>query len=192
MPRTDTRTRMVISAIDLLRERGADGVTLDAVLADSSTPRGSIYHHFPGGRDELVRTAGRTAANHITHLLGEAAQAGDPVAVLEQFAAFWKQALIDSDYKAGCPVAGLATNTTGTSADLIGLAEETFTDWTRLLIPVFERAGADKEQARSLTTMSLASVEGALLLCRANRSAQPLDDVITHLRPLLTSQVQAH
>lgn len=187
MPRSDTRARMVLSAVGLLRERGVDGVTLDAVLADSKAPRGSIYHHFPGGRNELVMTAGQAAAGYITHLLDELARTGDPVAMLERFAEFWKQSLIDTDYKAGCPVAGLAANTSEMSTELVLVAEDAFADWTRLLAAAFEAAGFEATRARSLATMTLASVEGAVLLCRTSRSAQPLDDVITHLRRLVAT-----
>lgn len=188
MPRSDTRARMVLSAVGLLRERGVDGVTLDAVLADSKAPRGSIYHHFPGGRDQLVRAAGRAAAGYITHLIDEAARTGDPVAMLERFAGFWKQSLIDTGYKAGCPVAGLAANASETSTGLVLVAEEAFAEWTRRLATAFEEAGFEATRARSLATMTLASVEGAVLLCRTSRSAQPLDDVVAHLRPLLADQ----
>jgi AcrR family transcriptional regulator len=178
---------MVLSAVGLLRERGVDGVTLDAVLADSKAPRGSIYHHFPGGRNELVLTAGQAAAGYIAHLLDDLAKPGDPVAMLERFAEFWKQSLIDTDYKAGCPVAGLAANTSEMSSELVLVAEDAFADWTRRLATAFEAAGFEATRARSLATMTLASVEGAVLLCRTSRSAQPLDDVITHLRPLVAT-----
>lgn len=54
--RGQTRPRMIESTIALLRERGAAGMTIDAVLEHSGAPRGSVYHHFPGGRRELLRT----------------------------------------------------------------------------------------------------------------------------------------
>ncbi|MBO0840210.1 MAG: TetR/AcrR family transcriptional regulator [Sciscionella sp.] len=185
MPRSNTRARMVLSAIGLLRERGVDGVTLDAVIADSGAPRGSIYHHFPGGRTELVMIAGRAAADFITQLIGEVAATGDPVAALESFADFWKRSLSASDYRAGCPIAGLAANSSAAAADVVGLAAETFASWTRHLTSAFERAGFESGKAASLATMTLASIEGAILLCRSSRSTRPIDDVITHLRPLL-------
>lgn len=183
--RTDTKARMVDSAITLLRERGVDGVTLDAVLADSGAPRGSIYHHFPGGRDELVITAARTATGYITHLIEAAADDGDLAAVLEQFADFWRQSLIASDFTAGCPAAGLATNAGKDAAAQLELANHTFTAWTEHLAVALERAGVPATEATSLATFAIAAIEGAILLCRSTRSSTPLDRVVQQLLRLI-------
>src|SRR5262245_46648220 len=106
--RDDTRQRMLGSALALLRERGANGVTLDAVLAHSGAPRGSIYHHFPGGRDQLVVEAAAIGGGLVTGILEH--NSGDPRAALNELLAFWKQLLHDSDYRAGCPVVALAVD----------------------------------------------------------------------------------
>ena len=95
-----------MSALALLRERGANGVTLDAVLAHSGAPRGSIYHHFPGGRDQLVVEAAAIGGDLVADILEH--NGGDPGAALNELVAFWKQLLHDSDYRAGCPVVALA------------------------------------------------------------------------------------
>lgn len=190
MARTSTKARMVTSAVRLLRERGVAGVTVDAVLADSGAPRGSVYHHFPGGRDEIVLAAGRQAAGFITGLLDEAVAQGDPLAALDAFTAFWKHALIDSDYGAGCPVAafgsGAGTGPAGDPRPLLDLAAETFTGWRERLAAAIESSGFTAGEAGALATTVIAAIEGAILLCRAHRSAQPLDDVTGALRSLLT------
>ncbi|MBV8292866.1 MAG: TetR/AcrR family transcriptional regulator, partial [Mycobacterium sp.] len=61
--RSDTRQKMLLSSVELLRERGAGGVTVDAVLSRSQAPRGSVYHHFPGGRSEIISDALKLAGD---------------------------------------------------------------------------------------------------------------------------------
>ena len=61
--RGDTRTKMLISAAEVMRERGAAGVTIDEVLTRSGAPRGSVYHHFPDGRGQILAEALRYAGD---------------------------------------------------------------------------------------------------------------------------------
>lgn len=173
---------MLASAVALLRERGASGVTVDAVLAHSGAPRGSVYHHFPGGRNELILGAVRQAGDHITGLIpGE----GPPRRVLEGFVAFWKQTLRDTDYLAGCPVVALAVDRRPELPDAGRLVGEIFTAWQEKLRQLLVADGAPEERARRLATLMVAAVEGAVILCRAPRDAGPLDDVLAELVPLL-------
>src|SRR5215813_11141185 len=70
--RVGTRTKMLISAAQLMRERGAAGVTIDAVLARSGAPRGSVYHHFPEGRNQILTEALQYAGEEITKVIDQA------------------------------------------------------------------------------------------------------------------------
>ena len=188
MSRTDTKARMVDSAVRILRERGVSGVTVDAVLTDSGAPRGSVYHHFPGGRDELVLTAGRTAAGFITGLLDEAVASRDLITALDAFIAFWKHTLTQTGYSAGCAVAALGGDAADDASELLRLAAETFTGWKDRLAAAIEAAGFTAGEAGALATTVIATVEGAIMLCRVHRSSQPLDDVSGPLRSLLTRE----
>jgi len=60
---------MLISAAEVLRERGAAGVTIDEVLARSGAPRGSVYYHFPEGRNQLLTEALQYAGEAITEVI---------------------------------------------------------------------------------------------------------------------------
>lgn len=186
MARTGTKARMVDSAMRILRERGVSGVTVDAVLADSGAPRGSVYHHFPGGRDELVLTAGREAADYITGLLSETVRNCDLLTALDLFIAFWKQTLIETGYGAGCPVAALGADSADDAAKLLDLAAATFDRWKESLAPAIEAAGFAPDEARVLAVTLISALEGAITLCRVYRSSQPLDDVAGPMRSLLT------
>lgn len=185
MSRTGTKARMTESAIALLREQGVPGVTIDAVLAHSGAPRGSVYHHFPGGRAELVLTAGRTAADFITELLREATSAGDPRQALEGFAAFWRASLEASDHRAGCPIVALAVGSRADEGGADDLVHETFARWQEQLGDLFRAQGRAPQEAAALATLVVAALEGAVVLCKAERSAEPLDRVTEQLLRLL-------
>ena len=105
--RGDTRTKMLISAAEVMRERGAAGVTIDEVLTRSGAPRGSVYYHFPDGRNQILAEALHYAGDAITADIDDAAGRGAKV-LLRQFVEFWERVLADSDFNAGCPVVAAA------------------------------------------------------------------------------------
>ena len=105
--RGDTRTRMLISAAEVMRERGAAGVTIDEVLTRSGAPRGSVYYHFPDGRNQILAEALQYAGDAITADIDDAAGRGAKV-LLRQFVDFWERVLAESDFHAGCPVVAAA------------------------------------------------------------------------------------
>lgn len=191
MARTDTKKRMVDSAVTLLSEHGAAAVTVDAVLAHSGAPRGSVYHHFPGGRNEIVLTAGRAAADTITRLLDQAAREDDPLSSLDTFVGMWKTVLEASDYKAGCPVVALSVDARDDLPEAASLVTETFATWQGRLAAMLRDAGCPPEQAAVLATVIVSGIEGAIVLCRAQRSAAPLDQVAAALRSLICSSLTA-
>ncbi|MFD9961583.1 TetR/AcrR family transcriptional regulator [Amycolatopsis sp. NPDC058986] len=179
-----SRQRMLDSAIALLRERGASGVSIDAVLARSGAPRGSVYHHFPGGRNELITSAVGQAGEFIGGLIDQAVADGDPRAVLDGFVAFWKRSLLDSGYRAGCPIVALAVDNREDLPEAAELVREIFARWHEKLRDLLVGEGVPTDRARRLATLAVAAIEGAVILCRAERSSVPLDDVVTEIAPL--------
>src|ERR1700746_3033072 len=78
--RRDTREKMLISAAEVMRERGAAGVNLDEVLPRSGAPRGSVYYHFPDGRNQILAEALRYSGDAITaDIDGAAGRGGEGV-----------------------------------------------------------------------------------------------------------------
>ncbi|SED18946.1 Uncharacterized HTH-type transcriptional regulator yxaF (plasmid) [Tsukamurella tyrosinosolvens] len=185
-PRRDTRRRMLLSAVDLMRERGAAGVTIDAVLERSGAPRGSVYYHFPGGRAELVADALDLAGDSITALI-EGASGDGAIQALHRFSAFWASVLRDSDFAAGCPVVSVAVGGSSEEDHLRPAVAETMGRWRDVLTAAMAVDGIESRAAASLATMAIASIEGAIILCRVQRSVEPLDDVIGYLEGLVTA-----
>ncbi|HEY6854670.1 MAG TPA: TetR/AcrR family transcriptional regulator [Mycobacterium sp.] len=186
--RRDTRRDMVLSAVEVLRERGADAVTLDAVLTRSGAPRGSIYHHFPGGRSEILSDALDFAGDAIAVRIERVAEAG-ATSALRDFSVFWKKILHDSDYTAGCPVVSVAvSNADEDGAQLASRARDIFQRWCDAMRRALVGDGLTPRTAERLATMVVASVEGAVVLCRARRDMGPLDDVVEELELLIDAE----
>lgn len=122
-----TRDRMLTSTISLLRERGSNGVTVDAVLAHSGAPRGSVYHHFPGGREELLLASVERAGEIVSGVLEQSLSAGDTASAIDRFVSMWKKWLRDSDFRAGCPVLATAIDTS--EAPLQDAVRKIFQRW---------------------------------------------------------------
>jgi TetR/AcrR family transcriptional repressor of lmrAB and yxaGH operons len=175
---TDSRQRMIQSAALLFRERGVEGTSFSDVIAHSGAPRGSIYHHFPDGKAQLVEETTRYAGDFIAGGLAAALEQKDPAAALRRFAAVWRQGLADSDFEAGCPIVAATLEGSPGARDA---AAEAFDQWESLLAEAYERRGTPRQRARSLATLAIASIEGAVVLARAKRSVEPLDRVAQEL-----------
>jgi AcrR family transcriptional regulator len=185
--RANTRTNMLISAAEVMRERGAAGVTIDEVLTRSGAPRGSVYYHFPEGRKQILTEAVRYAGDAITAEIDQAAARG-AMALVRQFVEFWESVLADSDFNAGCPVVAAATGCADDELRLTGEAGQIFTRWRTALTQAFVADGFPEWDADSLAVMTIAALEGAVVLCRSTRSANPLRKVHAQLEFLVKAR----
>jgi TetR/AcrR family transcriptional repressor of lmrAB and yxaGH operons len=185
--RGDTRTRMLISAAEVMRERGAAGVTIDEVLARSGAPRGSVYYHFPNGRNQILAEALRYAGEAITADIDAAAGRGAKV-LLRQFVEFWARVLAESDFNAGCPVVAAAIGSANDEVSLAAEAARIFAHWRTALTWAFVADGFGEPDAESLAVMSIAALEGAVVLCRSTRSNDPLHKVYDQLEFLVKAR----
>jgi TetR/AcrR family transcriptional regulator, lmrAB and yxaGH operons repressor len=184
---TDSRASMVRSAASLIRSRGISATSLSDVLADSRAPRGSIYHHFPEGKRQLAEDAiNWTSERVLGHL--RAGASSRPSQVLERFIAMWRQVVVTSGGTAGCVVAGVAIDTGPDEAALMEVVRNAFRSWASVLAEQLEAAGLPSSRARPIALATLAGMEGALILCRAEGNVKPLDAVAEELMRLLPSE----
>ncbi|WP_328350108.1 TetR/AcrR family transcriptional regulator [Mycobacterium sp. NBC_00419] len=185
--RGSTRTKMLISAAEVLRERGAAGVTIDEVLARSGAPRGSVYHHFPEGRSQILREALDYAGDAITASIDEAAGKNSTV-LLRRFVQLWEDALTASDYSAGCPVLAAAVGSGEDEQQLTAVAGDIFSRWREASKQAYIREGFDDAEAASLADTTISAMEGAVVLCRSVRSLEPLHEVAGQLDFLIKAK----
>lgn len=181
---TDTRKRMLDAAADLLSQQGTAGTTVEAVLARSGAPRGSVYHHFPAGRNEIVIDAVAMVGERVGGAI-EASAGREPAEVLGSFVTFWRRQLVRSDYRAGCPVVALAVggveHVPGGDELVAGVLEA----WRATFVRALTQRGLGPDRARRLANLILSATQGAVVLCRAQRSTEPLDDVVAELTAIL-------
>jgi len=176
----DSRARMVRSAASLIRTRGVSATSFSDVIDDSGAPRGSIYHHFPQGKEQLAQdaitwTSGRVLAHQ------RSCPATTPPGVLEWFIDMWRQVAIASGGTAGCVVAGVAVDTLPDAEALMSVVRATFQSWVDLLAEQLAATGVPAARAHTVAVATLAGMEGALILCRAERSVAPLEGVAKEL-----------
>ena len=187
---TDSRASMVRSAASLIRTRGVTGTSLADVLADSGAPRGSIYHHFPRGKDQLAGDAiGWTSERVLAHQRDLQGDHGQRRArVLHRHVAPGRAGL---DGTAGCVVAGVAIDTVGETPGLMDVVRATFRSWIDLLSDQLAATGIPAERASAIAVATVAGMEGALILCRAEGDGGPLETVAAELMRLLSARAPA-
>jgi AcrR family transcriptional regulator len=180
---------MIVSTALLMRERGARGTSLDDVLTHSGAPRGSLYHHFPGGREQLMREATLYAGEHVARRLERAGEGG-PRAVLDALLDEYATTLKATDFRAGCPVVAVAVEAPEEGPDLREYAKAAFERWRLALARQLERAGVDADRAADLAVLTISAVEGALILSRAYRDLAPLESVRRDLTKRYQSELE--
>ena len=177
---------MIESAALLFREQGYSGTGFRDVIEHSGAPRGSIYHHFPGGKAELaaetVRYAGDVVATRVARTAGD----GDPAAALHAYLDWWVRTLEGTDFRAGCPVVAVAVEAQAEPA-VTAAAAEAFERWETMFAASLRKAGVPRPRASRLATLTVAAIEGAVVLCRAERTTQPLKDVGRELEAAITA-----
>lgn len=192
---------MIVGAADLLRRKGMTATSVREVVRYSNTPRGSIAHHFPGGKHQLLEAAvahaGREVSEPLAHLLAE----HGPVAGMELFVGMWRKMLEDTAFQAGCAVLAISVEQYAsdqrneTEAEdhiqqqLLNQANEIFTQWRTILGRSLQKAGVKENRSYSLALLAIAAIEGSVALCKAARSAAPLDLIWQELRQCLEQEL---
>lgn len=183
----DTRTRMIETTARLLQHRGYYGTSLNDILETSGAPRGSLYFHFPGGKDQLVLEATRAAVEEATHAMRESlAVAKTPAEGVRAFVEAAAGLMRRTDYTFGCPVAPVILDATGDLPELAEVCRKAFEDWVGMLQVAFASAGIPKARAHSLAILVESSIEGLLLIARAYRDCGPLMIVAAELERVVT------
>ncbi|MEV6254441.1 TetR/AcrR family transcriptional regulator [Nocardia sp. NPDC051911] len=179
---TETRGKLVDAARTLVERHGYYGAGLNQILAASGAPRGSLYFHFPGGKDELVATAVAQAGKEIAALI-DAIEPGDAAEAASRLLRAFGDRLEASGWQQGCPVATVALDVAAANDPIQAECAAAYAAWEQALRIRLRADGRD--DADDLAAAVLAMVEGALLLARAQRSREPLERVERTLRAMI-------
>ena len=168
-----TRERMVASTALLIREKGARATSIDDVLAHSGAPRGSVYHHFPGGREQLLREATDFAGGYIAARI---ARGGSSLGLLDSLIEEYREQLVRTDFRAGCPIVAVAVEAGEPGSQLHEHAAAAFARVAGALTDRLTAEGVTAARAEELAVMVIAAVEGALVMARARPQPRPAGD----------------
>lgn len=183
---TDSKAKTLSAAARLLRQQGYHGTTLDDILAVAGSPRGSLYFHFPRGKEEIGEAALGLAGEAVRQAIVQAAESSESAETfLTRIARGMASDLVKSGYKEGCPIATTALDTSAQS-DVLGVATRTaFQKWEAEIKRGLERFGLAAHEADLIATTALSQLEGALLLARTYRSLTPMHRAEQALKLLL-------
>jgi AcrR family transcriptional regulator len=173
--RGETRRRLVETTAQLLQRQGLNGTGLLQVLQESGAPRGSLYFHFPGGKQQLTVEAIEYSRAVVSGWLRKSLDAHvEPGAAFLDITERYARRLERSEYTLGCPIAAVALEGTPLSDELRRASEAALAEWEELLSGYLAERGVEPSRARSLATAFICSLEGALMMARARRSAEPM------------------
>jgi AcrR family transcriptional regulator len=180
--RENVRSNMVDGAVRLLATAGVEGTSFKEVLAVADAPRGSVYHHFPGGKAELLHAALDRVSQRALGAM-EATRGQSALEVLERFLGLWRTLLDYSQLSAGCAV--VSVTVAGPDAGILDHVGSIFENWTDQLAELLVAGGMSEDTAHRMATLTITATEGAVILSRAQRSWQPFDEVARTLLDLL-------
>jgi TetR/AcrR family transcriptional regulator, lmrAB and yxaGH operons repressor len=187
-PAPDTRTRMLQAAVTLLRSGGLNAAGMNSVIAASGAPKGSMYHHFPGGKDQLLGEAlalfAESFERGISKLLSMPGTPGERIALLFAGSA---DRLAASDYSQSCPVGAVSLDLAPGTSALQTQVADTLAHWQGLAETLMDGLPADERARLSRLTVTL--LEGGLLMARGTRSTTALLEAGDLMKRLVDSAV---
>jgi AcrR family transcriptional regulator len=179
---------MIEQAAILLAKKGLQGASFRDVLAASGGPRGSLYHHFPGGKDELVLAALAVAEERAMQMF-DAATGKSAIEVAAAFIDLWRAILVKSGFSAGCAV--VAVTVAADAPALLESAANVFRAWRARLAALLAAGGVPPDRAGALATTLISACEGAVILSRAEKSLEPFELVVTEQLAAMEAAVAA-
>jgi len=175
---SDARQRMVQTAAGMLARYGLNATSIREMAKRAKAPLGSVYHHFPDGKHQVVVEAIKLGGAQVSASLDMHLRAGASDGI-ERFLTMWRSMLLQSDFHVGCPVLAVAVEETieEMPPDARKAAGEVFRQWEDKLTTALAAQGKDLASASGLAILTVAAIEGAIALSRASSSIAPWDRV---------------
>ncbi|MET8829846.1 TetR/AcrR family transcriptional regulator [Streptomyces sp. NPDC004610] len=181
-----TRERIVRAASRLMQRQGYDGTGIKQISVESGATLSSVYHFFPGGKQELaVAAIHRGDLEFIDELRAAFEQCDDPADAMVLLSHRLADGLRASDWNDGCPITTTALGTVGRLPDLQAAVSAVFGRWHALIFERMRGAGIGEEDARALAHTVISTLEGAELTAQMTRSSAPLEAAGSHLARLI-------
>lgn len=173
---TRTKDRILDVTADLFRQYGFTGTGMKQIVAAANAPFGSLYHYFPGGKEELgVAVIHRSGEMYFELFETVVEAAPDLVSGVRDFFAGAALVLRDTDYADACPIATVALEVASRSEPLRQATAEVFESWVTRAAARLADHGVPDDRAREVAILIISALEGAFILCRASRTTEALD-----------------
>lgn len=182
----DGRQRLLNGARKLLAEKGYAGMELRDVAAVGKAPRGSIYHHFPGGKRQLAVEAAELEGTEIRVAIERSLEERGLADTLTMFGEMFRRRVKDQPERLGCPVAAAALARPEDPA-LAAAATKAFQSWEAPIAAALREEGVGKKDAETFAGLVVSTVEGALVRARAAGDEAPLISAVAGLRQALAA-----
>lgn len=193
---TSTRERILAATAELMRRQGYSATTVKEVAVASRAPMGSLYHHFPEGKQQIAAEVLRTTGAAYIQLLPLLMDPHDDLRVaVPAFFATAAEFMEQADWINMCPVGTVAGEIADSTPALREVTAEVITSWVDQGTAYFVQRGLAEAGARELTIAMLSALEGAFILSRTLRSPEPLRAagraVSAHLAAILSARASA-
>jgi TetR/AcrR family transcriptional repressor of lmrAB and yxaGH operons len=161
--------------VKLFQGSGFAGTGINDIVAAAGAPKGSVYHHFPGGKIQLGVEAVQFMSGEVEGLIERRVRDGVPPArILMDIAWAMGGWLERSGWREGCLISVVAQETGPADEELHAAVAASYAAWTSHLRPAIVAQGFDQPQAAELADLAIAALEGGLILARVRRSCEPL------------------
>lgn len=184
--RRDTRTTIVLAAMELFWEKGYASTSVADILSRSQVNSGSLYHCFPGKQDVLIAVL-EMYRDGIGEMLLAPAWAGvaDPVERVFALLARYRRMIVDTECTYGCPIGSIALELHEPDPPVCELLAANFTGWVDAIERCLAEAGDRLPPAtdrRALAEFVLTAMEGGVMQARTHRDVGYFDRTIAQLR----------
>jgi TetR/AcrR family transcriptional repressor of lmrAB and yxaGH operons len=185
------RGAIIRAAATLFRRNGFSGTGLNEIVAVSGAPKGSLYHYFPNGKDQIAEAAVRFAGALVTATFEKLYQANPSAsALVRSYGKLLAGWMTQSEFRDGCPIATTLLEAAPSSAAVTAAGCEIFEGWSGVIRRALARDGFGKTEARKLSALTIAGFEGALILARVQRSDRAILDVADALAGALRARTR--
>ena len=186
------REALIRAATDLFRRQGYAATGLNEILKSSGAPKGSLYHYFPDGKEqigtEVVRVGGQLVANTLTELADNHPDAGSLLREYSRLLVGW---VSDSDFHEGSPVTTVLLELAPDSESVTAAGQAVYRQWSSILSDSLIASGVAHTRAERLAVLAVSALEGSLVRARVEQSGQPILDSLGEVADLFDGAIAA-
>lgn len=183
-----TREQIIEKTCELLELQGYHATGLNQIIAESGSPKGSLYYHFPGGKEEIAAEAlNYVGAVVLKRIRENLSHIDDAAVAVGTFIKYIAHNVERSAFRAGGPITTIAMEMASNSEPLRQICDRIYGEWQAAFADKLREGGITEDRAERLSIMIVAAIEGGVILCRTRRSQQPLHAVADEMTILIHS-----